>query len=93
MLPAMTLPLLMAFVAGFVLGLVIGLRRGAGAGDGVVHPSAPARPIPPDAAGQIEEVRRLAQNNQLIAAIKLYRSSTGAGLKEAKEAVEAMIGR
>ena len=36
------------------------------------------------------EVRRLLANNRKIEAIKLYRDHTGAGLKEAKEAVELL---
>ena len=40
---------------------------------------------------QLEEVRRLAQSGQKIQAIKRYRELTGLGLKDAKEAVEAMV--
>jgi ribosomal protein L7/L12 len=36
------------------------------------------------------EIKRLIQANQKIEAIKLYRQKTGVGLKEAKDAVEAM---
>ncbi|SEB49170.1 hypothetical protein SAMN04489844_0276 [Nocardioides exalbidus] len=36
------------------------------------------------------EVRRLVADDKLIHAIKLYREKTGCGLREAKEAVEAM---
>ena len=43
---------------------------------------------PPDML--IDEVCDLAQSGQKIEAIKLYRQTTGAGLKEAKEAVEAL---
>jgi ribosomal protein L7/L12 len=38
----------------------------------------------------IDEVCDLAQSGQKIEAIKLYRQNTGAGLVEAKEAVEAL---
>ena len=41
-------------------------------------------------AGQYGELARLAQSGQLIEAIKLYRQLTGAGLKEAKDAVEQL---
>ena len=36
------------------------------------------------------DVEQLVAQNQLIAAIKLYRERTGMGLKEAKEAVDAI---
>ena len=41
-------------------------------------------------AGMPEAVVALARAGNMIAAIKEYRSITGAGLAEAKEAVEAM---
>ena len=37
-----------------------------------------------------DEVIRLLERNEKIAAVKLYREQTGTGLKEAKEAVEAI---
>jgi ribosomal protein L7/L12 len=36
----------------------------------------------------MDEVRAMVAAGQMIAAIKMYRERTGAGLKEAKEAVE-----
>ena len=51
---------------------------------GSLHAPAPA---PPD---RMEEVHALVAANQLINAIKLYRELTGVGLKEAKEAVDAI---
>ena len=36
------------------------------------------------------EVQRLVDDDKLIHAIKLYREKTGVGLKQAKDAVEAM---
>lgn len=39
----------------------------------------------------IERIRSIAQGGNLIEAIKEYRAATGLGLKEAKEAVEAMV--
>jgi large subunit ribosomal protein L7/L12 len=36
------------------------------------------------------EVRRLKESGNVIQAIKLYRENTGLGLKEAKDAVEAL---
>jgi len=53
--------------------------------------SAPATAVAPapDPAWLVE-VRSLLQRGKKIQAIKVYREGTGAGLKEAKDAVEAM---
>jgi ribosomal protein L7/L12 len=56
------------------------LRRG-----GIVQ-----APLDPNAPRDMDEVRRLAARGQLIAAIKLHRELTGLGLRESKDAVEAM---
>ncbi|WP_433058434.1 ribosomal protein L7/L12 [Dactylosporangium sp. CS-033363] len=48
--------------------------------------SFPGRP-----AGMPPEFAEALRQNNLIAAIKIYRQVTGAGLKEAKDAVEALI--
>ena len=50
--------------------------------------------VPPTAAGGewMEEVRAFVAKGQIIQAIKVYREHTGTGLKEAKDAVEAMRG-
>jgi ribosomal protein L7/L12 len=53
----------------------------------VVAPSAPAAGAEPD---WMAEVRALKAQDKLINAIKLYRERTGLGLKEAKDAVEAL---
>lgn len=45
------------------------------------------------ADGLSAEVRALADRGEKIAAIKAYRESTGVGLKEAKDAVEAYLAR
>ncbi len=39
-----------------------------------------------------DEITRAIDAGNMIAAIKVYRERTGAGLKEAKDAVEAMAG-
>ena len=39
------------------------------------------------------EIYELIARGKLIEAIKIYRQVTGAGLKEAKDAVDAMAGR
>ncbi|WP_442877600.1 ribosomal protein L7/L12 [Dactylosporangium sp. AC04546] len=46
-------------------------------------------PEPPGPAGLLDEL----QAGRKIQAIKLYREATGAGLKEAKDAVEALAAR
>ncbi len=43
-----------------------------------------------DNAGKLEEIQNLLQQGNKIEAIKIYREMTGVGLKEAKDAVEAM---
>lgn len=52
----------------------------------------PARPQPAAAPSGpwLDEVRALVAKDQLIQAIKRYREATGVGLKEAKDAVEAL---
>ncbi len=49
---------------------------------------APARPTP---SGLDAEVLVLARDGRKIDAIKRYREATGSGLKEAKDAVEALM--
>ncbi|MXG90279.1 ribosomal protein L7/L12 [Nocardioides flavescens] len=61
------------------------LEAQLGAGGGAVA----AAPPPPDPAWLVE-VRSLLVRGKKIQAIKVYREGTGAGLKEAKDAVEAM---
>lgn len=43
------------------------------------------QPLPPE---KLEEIKQALYRGEKIAAIKLHRNSTGAGLKESKEAVE-----
>ena len=45
---------------------------------------------PGQSQGTMDDVQRLASEGQKIAAIKVYRGIHGVGLKEAKEAVDAM---
>jgi ribosomal protein L7/L12 len=54
---------------------------------GAPHPGHPS-PVPHDP--RMVEVLRLRQSGRPIEAIKLYRQVTGAGLAEAKKAVESM---
>jgi large subunit ribosomal protein L7/L12 len=54
-------------------------------------PTASAAPGQPAVATDVlGHVRQLAQDGKKIEAIKAYRQATGLGLKEAKDAVEAM---
>jgi large subunit ribosomal protein L7/L12 len=55
----------------------------------VAVPSAGA--LPAESGAWLADVRALAQSDQKIQAIKLYREHTRVGLKEAKDAVEAMV--
>jgi ribosomal protein L7/L12 len=51
---------------------------------------APSAGIPRLAAPNLDQVRALKRQGKLIQAIKMYRELTGAGLKEAKDAVESL---
>src|SRR4051812_41478719 len=66
-----------------------GLRRCRNCGADLPENTGPAMRVGDDLE---ERVRLLMEQDQIIEAIKLYRGRTGAGLKESKEAVEA-IGR
>ena len=71
------------FAAGFAVFLFFlatMLRRG-----GIVQVG-----LDPNTPRTMDEVRRLAVSGQLIAAIKLHREITGMGLKDSKDAVEAI---
>jgi ribosomal protein L7/L12 len=51
-------------------------------------------PAPPPMAGDLEQqVLVLLQGGKKIEAIRVYREQTGVGLKEAKDAVEALAGK
>lgn len=66
-----------AFMVGWVLGWTS-------------KPSAPASPpVPPD-ADALDQVRPILQTDGKIAAIKAYREITGAGLRDAKLAVDTL---
>jgi large subunit ribosomal protein L7/L12 len=75
-------------------GQVAALTGGAVAAGGPVpyagNPSSTGGALPNDGAW-LEEVRQLKASGKLINAIKVYREHTGVGLKEAKDAVEAMV--
>ena len=60
----------------------------AGIPYGAPMPSAGA--LPAEGGPWMAEVKALKDSGKLINAIKLYRERTGLGLKEAKDAVEAM---
>jgi large subunit ribosomal protein L7/L12 len=75
-------------------GQVAALTGGAVAAGGPVpyagNPGATDGVLSADGAW-LAEVRRLKDSGKVIHAIKLYREHTGVGLKEAKDAVEAMV--
>ena len=50
----------------------------------------PRVPLPPPGESTMDDVQRLLSEGHKIAAIKVYREVHGVGLKEAKEAVEAL---
>ena len=53
---------------------------------------APGAPFAAAAEPWMVEVQELKRSGKVINAIKLYRERTGVGLKEAKDAVDAMSG-
>jgi ribosomal protein L7/L12 len=53
-------------------------------------PAGAAAATPVAGTEWMTEVRRLKESGNVITAIKLYREHTGLGLKEAKDAVEAL---
>jgi len=73
----------MAMLLGIIL-IRLGARFKYQASSGE-PPSAPAR------QPTVEEAKMLALSGDLIAAIKAYRKATGAGLKEAKDHLEAFL--
>lgn len=66
--------------AAFVVGYLLGHRR---------TPSALPDPLPPDPAA-LDTVRPILEAEGKIAAIKAYRERTGAGLRDAKSAVDTL---
>lgn len=65
--------------------LVTGLSRRAG-----LAPHELAELREQTRPGIIPEIRALVEQGELIRAIKAYREETGAGLKEAKDAIDAL---
>ena len=80
----------------FIVGFVAGRRSALRAGPMIMQPSPlhMSRPMgaPQGAtlAGEMEDVRACIRGGNKIQAIKIYRERTGLGLKESKDAVEAM---
>jgi ribosomal protein L7/L12 len=89
--------LLLIFVGlvSYLLGRLAGARRGDG---GQMLQTSAARTLDAARAAQagtldfdsLEEIKRLIRERQLISAIKIYRQRTNCGLRQAKEAVEAI---
>ncbi|HEV2969527.1 MAG TPA: ribosomal protein L7/L12 [Pirellulales bacterium] len=71
----------------------VGLAEAKSVIDELIEKLARGAPRPADASGESDfeqEIVSLLEQGRKIAAIKVYRERTGAGLKEAKEAVEAV---
>jgi ribosomal protein L7/L12 len=73
-------------VLAFVLGALAMRRRSK---EKVIW-EAPRSSVAHDAAIGDPQLRTLLEDKQLIAAIKRYRELTGSGLKESKDAVDAL---
>ena len=80
------LPILMLVISALFVGLIIGFFAGR------VSPGISDIPPPPGPplAAPTADVESLVRGGQMIEAIKLYRAQTGCGLKEAKDAVDAL---
>ncbi len=85
-LPILVL-MLSAMAFGFTLAIVLGLARRRGPGPGRALPPAPPSETSRPAG---EEIHRLIATGRKIEAIKVYREQTGCGLKEAKDAIDAI---
>jgi ribosomal protein L7/L12 len=79
--------LIVVAVLAFVFGVITVRRR---SNDHVVWEAAPQTGAAHDAAIADPQLLAMLQQKQLIAAIKRYRELTGSGLKESKDAVEAL---
>lgn len=86
---------LLFLAAGLLIGLLLArFLRGGGRRDLTAPP--PARPPMPrigEARIDDDEIRELIRQNRKIEANKRLRDQTGLGLKEAKDAVEAIEAR
>jgi ribosomal protein L7/L12 len=74
-------------VLAFVFGVVTMRRR---SGNKVIWEAVPQTGAAHEAAIADPQLLALLQQKQLIGAIKRYRELTGVGLKESKDAVEAL---
>ena len=77
-------PVLISLLFGFILGWMI---RG---GSGTASPGLAPPPAEPPRVGEHPEVESLIREGRMIEAIKLYRQRKNSGLKEAKDAVDAL---
>lgn len=80
------LPILILVIAALFVGLIIGFFAGR------ISPSVSDMPLPSGQplAAPDGDVEALMRAGKMIEAIKLYRLQTGCGLKEAKDAVDAL---
>jgi hypothetical protein len=83
------MPEWLTYLIVFLAGVIVG-RLGRSADSGPRMPVPPPRPLTPKAASQI---RQLLSQGKKIDAIKVYRQTTGSGLEDAKEGVEAIQDR
>ena len=96
----MSIKLILLLIFVGLVSYILGRLSGGGRTDGgqMLHTSAPRTMLdaPRRATAEtldpasLEEVKRLLEEKQLIAAIKIYRQRTNCSLREAKDAVEAI---
>jgi ribosomal protein L7/L12 len=70
---------------------VLQAQAGAAVPYGAAQAAPAAAGTPVGDAAWLAEVRQLKESGNVIQAIKVYREHTGLGLKEAKDAVEALL--
>ena len=80
------LPILILVISALFVGLIIGFFAGRVSSSDTELPQPPG---PPLAAPDVD-VEALMRAGKMIEAIKLHRQQTGCGLKEAKDAVDAL---
>jgi hypothetical protein len=82
---------LLLIASGFVVMLVAGAMASGARGRSAAEARTPAAPVELDDA-RLATVLRLLDDGRKIEAIKLVREASGAGLREAKDYVDALEG-
>ena len=81
----------LTLVVGLVVGWILGYF--AGRGQEGRRPGRHAPPVNPPAPGEMPDLEDLVRQGKKVDAIKLFRARTGAGLADAKAAVDLIEAR